>query len=295
MADREKDENNTENQDNLKTEAQYSEKDTNTNTNEESREADSKSAEGASEESKTTDQEKAEKAVKDAEKAGATEEELERTRKALAKANKEAQDRRYKLQEWDDLGVDPDTVKQWKEERRNEEIRKAEEEGRYQDIIDRTRQESQEIQEKAQAEVAKMKAQLESQLVDKNLTEAIAAEEGIPKLLQGIARNYVKTVQDETTGEYATKVIDEDGMPRVNDKGEEMSIRELVQSFKEDPDLSYAFKAPKTSGSGNDSQASATPPSKKPGPKPKKSDMSQKEQREFVQKHGYQEFAKLPR
>lgn len=293
MAEENKDENNTDNQDNLKTEDQYSEKDT--KTTEESREADSKSSESTSEEGKTTDQEKAEKAVKDAEKAGATEEELERTRKALAKANKEAQDRRYKLQEWDDLGVDPETVKQWKEERRNEEIRKAEEEGRYQDIIEKTRQESQEIQEKAESQVASMKAQLENYLVDRNLTEAIAAEEGIPKLLQGIARNYVKTVQDEASGEYHTKVIDDDGMPRVNDKGEEMSIRELVQSFKEDPDLQYAFKAPKTSGSGNDSQASATPPSKKPGPKPKKGDMSQKEQREFVQKHGYAEFAKLPR
>lgn len=294
MAEENKDENNTDNQGNTKTEAQYSEE-KDTKTPEASREADSKASESTSDDTKTDDQEKAEKAVKDAEKAGATEEELERTRKALAKANKEAQERRYKLQEWDDLGVDPETVKQWKEERRNEEIRKAEEEGRYQDIIERTRQESQEIQEKSQAQVAQMKAQLEKHLVDKNLTEAIAAEEGIPKLLQGIARNYVKTVHDEASGEYHTKVVDDDGMPRVNDKGEEMSIRELVQSFKEDPELQYAFKAPKTSGSGNDSQASAQPPSKKPGPKPKKGDMSQKEQREFVQRYGYAEFAKLPR
>lgn len=291
MADKENQE--QEQETNLKTEDQYSEKDTKTAEGE-SREADSKSSASASEDDKTSEQEKAEKAVKDAEKAGATEEELERTRKALAKANKEAQDRRYKLQEWDDLGVDPETVKQWKQERREAEEQKAREEGRYQELIEKARNEAREADEKANEKVASMKAQLEDYLVDRNLTEAISAEEGVPKLLQGIAKQSVKTVQDETTGEYTTVVIDDDGLPRKNEKGENMSIRELVQSFREDPDLQYAFKAPKTSGSGNDSQASATPPSKKPGPKPKRGDMSQKEQRDYVAKHGYAEFKKLP-
>lgn len=274
-------------EDTLKTEAEYSEK--------EPAKTEPTEKEPEQEAAKSSEQEKAENDLKDAEDGGASPEEVDRIRKALAKANKESADRRHKLQQWDDLGVDPETIKQWKAERRDAEIKKAEEEGRYQDIIDRTRQESQEVAEKSQAEVAKMKAQLEDYLVDRNLTEAIASEEGIPKLLQSIARQYVKTVQDETTGEYQTKVVDESGLARVNEKGEEMSIRDLVASFKEDPDLQYAFKAPKTSGSGNDSQAAAAAPSSKPGPKPKRGNMTQKEQRAYVQKHGYPEFAKLPR
>ena len=266
---------------NLKTENQYTEES-------------SKTSESKGEDTKTDDQKDAESAVKEAEKGGATEEELERTRRALAKANKEAQDRRYKLQEWDDLGVDPETVKQWKEERRSEEVRKAEEEGRYQDIIERTRQEAATDREKAEEKVNQMKAQLESYLVDKNIAEAISSEEGIPRLLQDITRKSVKTVLDDS-GEYKTVVVDSDGLPRKGEDGSEMSVRDLVKSFKQDPDLQYAFRAPNTSGSGTDSQASATPPSKKPGPKPKRSSMTAKEQRAYVQKHGYQEFSKLPR
>jgi len=233
-------------------------------------------------------------APKTEEAAAADPDELDRVRKALAKANKEAQDRRYKLNEWDELGINPDTVKEWKKEREDEEIRKAEEEGRYQDIIEKTRTNATKDVEKANLERDSMKAQLEDYLVDKNLTEAISAEEGIPKLLQGIAREYVKTIQDES-GKYSTVVLDEEGIPRKNEGGEPMNVRELVQSFKDDPELSYAFRAPKTSGSGSDGQGSATATGKTVVPKPKKSQMTAKDKQAFVSKHGYQELAKLPR
>ena len=232
--------------------------------------------------------------VKKAKEAGVDVEEFERTKKALAKANKEAEQRRHKLNEWDELGVDPDKVKAMLQEQRDAEIKKAEEEGRYQELLDKIKTESSEKLTKAEEKVNNMQRKLESYLVDKNLTEAIAAEDGIPKLLQGIAKQYVSVIEDDT-GDYKTVILDEDGQPRKNEKGEPMNVRELVKSFKEDPDLQYAFKAPKTSGAGTDSQAASTPPSKKPGPKPRRGDMSPKEQRDFVQKYGYEEFSKLPR
>lgn len=274
-----------ENEDNLKQEGQYNEDASRFESSEKSTE-------------KTTPTEKPEKGSgkegESKEEFKVDPEEWDRTRRALTKANEEAKNRRLKLQEWDELGVDPETVKAWKQERDEEELRKAEEEGRYQEIIEKTRNEATSKVSQAQQERDAMKAQLESYLVDKNLTEAIAAEEGIPKLLQGIAKQYVKTVQDES-GAYRTVVVDDDGMPRKNDAGNDMDVRELVQSFKTDPDLAYAFKAPKVSGNGSDSQASNTPPSKKPGPKPHRGKMSQKEQRDFVRQHGYAEFRKLPR
>lgn len=273
----------------MKTEAQYEEQG--------SQKQETKGTEDYStESSKTAEQDKAEDDLKEAERsADVSPEEVEKMRKALAKVNRESADRRHKLNQWEDLNVDPETVKAWKEEREEAEEQKAREEGRYQELIEKARQEARTADEKANEKVNSMKTQLESYLVDQKLTEAIAAEDGIPKLLQGIAKQYVKTVQDENTGDYSTVVMDDDGLPRKNESGENMSIRELVQTFKQDGDLQYAFKAPKVSGSGNDSQASNTPAAKNPGPKPKRNEMSAKEQRAYVKEHGYEAFSKLPR
>lgn len=219
-------------------------------------------------------------------------EELERTRKALAQANEEAKNRRLKLREWEDLGIDSDTVKQWKEDRDKAELSAMEEERRYQEIIEKTRTDANVDVQKAQEQREEMKSQLESYLVDKNITEAIAAEEGVPRLLQGVAKQYVKTVQSES-GEYSTVVVDDDGLPRKGEDGTPMTIRDLVGSFKDDPDLRYAFKAPKASGA--DLSGAENPQGKKSGPKKHRSKMSTKDQRDYVAKYGYEEFRKLPR
>ena len=249
----------------------------------------------------TTEKAPVEKPVEPAEAAVAAKtdekvsfEEFDRTRKALTKANDEAKTRRLKLQEWDELGVDTETVKLWKQERDKAELTLAEEEGRYQEIIEKTRTQAKADNDKFQAERDEMKTQLESYLIDKNLTEAIAAEEGVPRLLQGIAKSYVKTVQDEQ-GKYSTVVVDEDGLPRKNKSGVAMSVRELVKSFRDDPELAYAFKAPHVSGAGTDSQAASAAVTKKTGPTPHRGVMSPREQRDYVAKHGYEEFRKLPR
>lgn len=235
-----------------------------------------------------------EKDVRKAKEASVDVEEFDRTRKALEKANKEAQDRRHKLREWDELGVEPEKVRALLDEQREAEIKKAEEEGRYQELLDKMKDETNQKVSKADEKVNQMKSQLESYLVDKNLTEAIAAEDGIPKLLEGIAQKYVSAVEGED-GSYKTLVSDEDGKPRLNEKGDPMSIRELIASFKEDDDLQYAFKAPKVSGTGSDGQSSSAPSKgNDTAPKPKKSSMSPKQQREYVAKHGYPQFAKLP-
>lgn len=219
-------------------------------------------------------------------------EELERTRKALEKVNEESKNRRLKLREWEELGVDSETVKKWKEDREKAELEAMEEERRYQEIIERTRSEANTDVQKAQEQREAMKQQLESYLVDKNITEAIAAEEGVPRLLQSVAKQYVKTVQNEA-GEYSTVVVDEEGIPRKSEREEPMTIRDLVSSFKEDPDLRYAFKAPKVSGadvSGSDNSATT-----RSAPRKHRSKMNPKEQRDYVAKYGYEEFRKLPR
>lgn len=225
--------------------------------------------------------------VKAAKEAGVSIEEFERTRKALAKANKEAQDRRHKLQEYEELGVDPEKIKSMLQEQRDKEIAQMEEERRYNELLDKMKEETTSKVEQYQKENENMKRTVEKYVRDNTINEAIAAEDGVPKLLQGIVRDRTKVVQDEH-GDYLTVVLDEYGQES------DMSVKDLVSSFKDDPDLGYAFKAPRVSGNGTSNEGSSKPPSSKPGPKKPRSKMSATEKSVFVDKHGLDEYKKLP-
>lgn len=218
-------------------------------------------------------------------------EEFERTQAALAKVNKESAARRIELQKWKELGVDTDTVKQLLKEQREAEIKKAEEEGKYQEVLDRMQRETQEKIEAAEGKVAQMQQGLERQLKDKAIIEAIAAEDGIVKLLKSHVGQYVKLVETDE-GEYVQKVVDEDGQPMLDKKGKPLNLRGLLKVLKTDPDLSYAFKAPRTSGSGTNN--SESPSSGNPvNSNLRRSQMSEKDQRSFVREHGVKEYRKL--
>lgn len=216
--------------------------------------------------------------------------EFERTRAALAKANKEAADRRLKLREWDELGVDPQTVKSLLEAQREAEIKKAEEEGRYQENVERLRNETKSKIEAANAEVEEMRQKLERQIKLKTISQAILEEDGVPLMLEPHVKDRVKIVEVEDG--YETQVLDENGLPMVNDKGEPISVREFVASLREHPELKYGFKAPKTTGTG----VTGTNTSSKGNAAHKglrRSKMSDSESRDFVRKHGFSEYKKL--
>lgn len=218
--------------------------------------------------------------------------EFERTRAALAKANKEAADRRLKLKEWEELNVDPTTVKQLLDMQRELEIKKAEEEGRYQENIDRLRKEAQEKIEKANGQVETMKQKLERQIKMKEIASIIAEEDGIELILEPHISNRVKMVEREDG--YELQVTDENGVPMIDDKGNSVSLKSFVASLKEHPQLKYGFKAPKTSGSG----INGTSTSNKSDGVPKgvrRSQLSDREARDFVAKYGFDEYKKLPK
>lgn len=217
--------------------------------------------------------------------------EFERTRQALAKANKEAADRRLKLKEWDELGVKPEDVKSLLDAQREAEIKKAEEEGRYQDNIDRIRTDAQAKLEAANQEVEAIKQKLERQIKSKTISEAIVAEDGIPLMLEPHVKDRVKLI--ENGDEYTTQVVDENGVPMVDEKNNPVSVREFIASLREHPDLKYGFKAPKTSGTGVTGSNTSTKGSVS-HKGVRRSKMSEKESRDFVSKHGIKEYKSLP-
>lgn len=89
---------------------------------------------------------------------------------------------------------------------------------------------------------------LEGRLVDADATAAIAAAKGVPALLLPHVRAQVRVVED--SGEFKVQLIDAAGNPRVNGKGEFLSIADLVSEMRQSEVFGRAFEATGTSGSG---------------------------------------------
>jgi hypothetical protein len=88
--------------------------------------------------------------------------------------------------------------------------------------------------------------------------DAITAEGGNAKLLSSIVDQHVKLIEDEEKpGEFSVVVVDEKGNPRYTKGGKEMTPREFVAELKASGDYDGAFAAPKSSGGGSKSGASA--------------------------------------
>lgn len=235
---------------------------------------------------------------KDFKESGVDPEEFERTRKALAKANKEAEARRKRLKEWDELGVDPDKVKNLLKEQQNADRKRMEEEGRYRELLEQLEEtsesEKRQIREEADQRVNKMRENLEKHFIDRTITEAIASEGANPKLLNRHVKDQVQVIEDDD-GEFRTVVVDADGNPRLKRGGSNMTVKDLLQEMKNDDAFAPAFPAPDTSGAGTNASstgkrgaASAPPTGLKRG------DMSIQDRAAYRQKYGKEAYEKLP-
>ena len=89
---------------------------------------------------------------------------------------------------------------------------------------------------------------LSKHLIDSAAVSAIAANKGSSALLLPLIRGATKVVNEN--GVYEARVIDAAGTPRVNAKGEFLSINDLVSEMRQDVDLGRAFEPSGTSGSG---------------------------------------------
>jgi len=98
------------------------------------------------------------------------------------------------------------------------------------------------------ATITKLMDQLESKIVDSDLIAAIAEAKGNVKLLTPVLKPFIKVVDKE--GQMVVKVIEENGDSSVNDKGEPLSISDLVKKFSLDENYAGAFDSSGLSGGG---------------------------------------------
>jgi hypothetical protein len=93
-----------------------------------------------------------------------------------------------------------------------------------------------------------MQKTVESYLVDAQAASAIAEHKGVTALLMPHVKNLVRVVQVD--GEHVARVVDAAGNPQINDKGDYMTISELVATMRNSEVYGRAFDSNAKPGSG---------------------------------------------
>ena len=125
----------------------------------------------------------------------------------------------------------------------------------------KTQMAEQQEQERAawQTSIKAKDAAIERHLIDAQAATAIAAAKGVPELLLPHVKAHVRVVEDG--GDYAVRIVDKQGNPRVDGKGEFLSIADLVAEMRQDAIYGRAFEASGTTGSGAPSGQQGSGPS----------------------------------
>lgn len=166
---------------------------------------------------------------------------LEKERTAAKTASKQ-------VQQWAALGKTPEEIQALVEAHAQAERDKLEKGGQWdklrQQILD---QHKTELSKKDEAIAAREKA-LSRHLVDAAAVTALHEAKGSAALLLPHIRAAVKVTEED--GEYVVRVLDKTGNPRVDGKGEFLTIKDLVSEMRQSDEYGRAFDASGTTGGG---------------------------------------------
>lgn len=226
---------------------------------------------------------------------------LKAAQTALKRANDDAAKRRKQLEDWQAIGKTPEEIltlinKQAEDQRRREE-EDAANKGQWEQLRVQMNEkhagEIKKLQDQIAGkdrDIAALRSRLESHVVQSAAVAAIAGEKGIPELLLPAVRNSIKLVENNTTGQFDIQVVDTKGEPRVNGKGEPLTLAELVGEMRNSEVYGRAFEGTGATGSG------AQPPrGGPPGNIARRADLkTEKERAAFIDKHGLPAYQALP-
>lgn len=166
---------------------------------------------------------------------------LQKEREAAKNASKQAA-------QWAALGKTPDEIAALVEAAKKADEEKALKGGEWEKVKGQMlEQHKGELGKKDLVIQSKDKA-LAKYLVDAAAVSALAEAKGSAALLLPHVRAKVKVVEDGD--DYAVRVLDAAGNPRVNGKGEFLTIADLVSEMRQSDEYSRAFDASGTTGGG---------------------------------------------
>lgn len=206
----------------------------------------------------------------------------------LRKERKRADDAEKQKKAWERSGKTPEEIQELLEAHEARQLSESERKGEWEKL--RTQMNDKHALDlKAKDEtIGQMKKRLEAELIDAKAVSAIAAAKGSPDLLLPHVQRHVKVDDD-----FNVVVVDGKGDPRVNGKGEPLSISDLIEEMKANETFGRAFEGSGHSGSGTrpNSGGGGTPP----GQVKSKADLKDRSKRAaFVDAHGHDAYFALP-
>lgn len=166
---------------------------------------------------------------------------LQKEREAAKTASKQAQ-------AWAALGKTPEEIQALVEAQAQAERDKLTKGGEWDKLKEQmTGQHKVELSKKDER-IQSLTKSLERRLIDADATAAIADAKGVPALLLPHVRASVKVIEED--GDFKVRVVDASGNPRVNGKGEFLSISDLVGEMRQSEIFGRAFDATGTTGGG---------------------------------------------
>lgn len=168
---------------------------------------------------------------------------------ALSKERKAAEAAAKAVKAWQKLGKTPDEIEELLAERAKAEEDRAKSAGEWDKLKASLNEQHAKALEEERGRVSAMRSTLEKYLINAQAVSAIAAEKGIPELLLPHVQRFTRVVEQD--GEYAVQIVDAKGDPRINAKGEPLTISDLIQEMKSDVKVfGRAFEGSGQSGSG---------------------------------------------
>jgi hypothetical protein len=153
-----------------------------------------------------------------------------------------------KVRNWEALGKSEDEIKDLLAAHEKAEQDKATKAGEWEKLRDQMNTQHATALKAKDDQIAGMKKAIERHLVDAQATAAIATAKGSADLLLPHVQRHVRVIEEN--GDYSVRVVDAKGDPRVNGKGEPLSISDLVGEMRQSDVYGRAFEGSGQSGSG---------------------------------------------
>lgn len=171
---------------------------------------------------------------------------------ALAKERKRAEDLDAKVKKWEASGKTPEEILELLEGQKAAADEKLKSEGAWTKLRDQLLEKhAKELKTRDDA-MASLRSQLENLMVDSVAVGELATAKGKAKLLLPHIKSQTKVVEKD--GKFSVVVVNAQGEPRINGKGEPLTIADVVKEMRESDDYASAFEGTGSGGSG-------TPPS----------------------------------
>lgn len=167
---------------------------------------------------------------------------------ALSKERETAKKATQLAKVYEDLGLSAEEIKALVDGKKKADEDKAKAGGEWDKLKTQLNESHGKVVGEKEARIKALEGLIESTLVDGEATKAIAEAKGNATLLRPHIKQFVRVVEEG--GKYQIKVVDGKGDPRLNGKGDPMTVAELVGEMRSSDVYGVAFEGTGRGGGG---------------------------------------------